>query len=86
MNAISIVDLAREIDRWIVRPSGLRLLQPLDLRVSNASYANLTRLRARREPEPATGEFYPHILLRFRGSVFTSVCLVMEKEMRGLGR
>lgn len=70
---------ARELDRWIVRPSGLNLLQPLDRTVSAASYENVTRLRTGREPEPATGRFYPHVLLEFRRSLFTSVCLVMEK-------
>jgi SAM-dependent methyltransferase len=70
---------ARELDRWIVRPSGLNLLQPLDRTVSAASYENVTRLRTGREPEPATGNFYPHVLLEFRRSLFTSVCLVLEK-------
>jgi SAM-dependent methyltransferase len=70
---------ARELERSIVRPSGLKLLQPLDRTVSAASYENVTRLRAGREPEPATGSFYPHVLLEFRRSLFTSVCLVMEK-------
>lgn len=70
---------ARELDRWIVRPSGLNLLQPLDRTVSAASYENVTRLRTGREPEPATGSFYPHVLLEFRRSLFTSVCLVLEK-------
>jgi SAM-dependent methyltransferase len=71
---------ARELERWIVRPSGLDLLQPLDRSMSGASYENVARLRPGREPEPATGSFYPHVLLKFRGSVFTSVCLVMEKR------
>ena len=76
---------ASELERWIVRPSGLTLLQPLDTSISAASYENVARLRPGREPEPATGSFYPHVLLRFRGSLFTSVCLAMQKPMRGLG-
>jgi SAM-dependent methyltransferase len=68
-----------EIGRWIVKPSGLRLLQPLDRRISRSSYDNIAKLHSRRVPEPASGSFYPHILLRFRGSLFTSVCLVLEK-------
>ena len=76
---------ARELERDIVGPSGLTLLQPLDRSISAASYENVARLRPGREPEPATGSFYPHVLLRFRGSVFTSVCLAMQKPMRGLG-
>ena len=76
---------ARELERWIVRPSGLQLLQPLDRSISAASYENVARLTPGRDPEPATGSFYPHVLLRFRGSVFTSVCLALQKPMRGLG-
>jgi SAM-dependent methyltransferase len=71
---------ARELERWIVRPSGLALLQPLDRSMSAASYENVAQLRKGRDPEPATGSFYPHVLLRFRGSVFTSVCLVLQKR------
>jgi SAM-dependent methyltransferase len=71
---------ARELSCWIVGPSGLELLQPLDTSISPASYDNLTRVRPGRDPEPATGSFYPHVLLQFRGSVFTSVCLVLRKE------
>jgi hypothetical protein len=69
----------RELERWIVRPSELVLLQPLDTSISPRSYENLTRLRPGREPAPASGSFYPHVLLSFRGSAFTSVCLVMQK-------
>jgi SAM-dependent methyltransferase len=69
-----------ELERWIVRPSGLGLLQPLDTSMSSRSYENVTRLRPGREPQPASGSFYPHVLLSFRGSVFTSVCLVMQKR------
>jgi SAM-dependent methyltransferase len=70
----------RELERWIVAPSGLDLLQPLDGSVSARSYENLTRVRPGRDPEPATGSFYPHVLLGFRGSVYTSVCLVLQKH------
>jgi SAM-dependent methyltransferase len=71
---------ARELSRWIVKPSGLSLMQRLDRSVSARSYENIAHLRAGREPEPATGSFYPHVLLEFRGSVFTSVCLALEKR------
>jgi SAM-dependent methyltransferase len=71
---------AGELERWIVRPSGLELVQPLDRSMSAASYDNIATLRPGREPEPATGSFYPHVLLKFRGSVFTSVCLALRKR------
>ena len=70
---------AREIERWIVEPSGLRLLQPLDRSVSAGSYDNVALLRPGLEPVPRSGSLYPHVLLRFRGSVFTSACLVLRK-------
>ena len=69
-----------ELERWIVHPSGLELVQPLDRSMSAASYDNIAVLRPGREPEPATGSFYPHVLLKFRGSVFTSVCLALRKR------
>jgi SAM-dependent methyltransferase len=71
---------AGEIERWILRPSGLSLLQPLDRSMSARNYENVARLRSGHAPEPASGSFYPHVLLEFRGSVFTSVCLVLEKR------
>ena len=74
---------ARELERWIVRPSGLESLQPLDRSVSARTYENIAQLRPGREPAPATGSHYPHVLLRFRGSVFTSVCLVLRKPAAG---
>lgn len=73
---------ARELERSIIRPSGLTLLQPLETSISARSHENVARLRPGREPEPATGSFFPHVLLEFRRSRFTSVCLVMEKPRR----
>ena len=70
----------RELDRLIVRPSGLRLLQPLDLAVSPESWDNLTRIREDGSTEPATGETYPHVLLQASRSVFTSVLLALRKD------
>ncbi|HEY1359797.1 MAG TPA: class I SAM-dependent methyltransferase [Thermoleophilaceae bacterium] len=70
---------ADEIEAQIVEPSGLRMLQPLDMSLSERSWDNLTRLRPGREPEPRTGSFHPHVLLRFRQSTFTSACVVLEK-------
>jgi SAM-dependent methyltransferase len=69
----------RELERLIVRPSGLRLVQPLHLDLSRESWDNVTRIREDGSTEPATGEQYPHILLRSSRSVFTSVFLALEK-------
>ena len=70
---------ARQIDRCIVRASGLESLQPLDTAVSAASWDNVARVRPGRPPEPRTGAYFPHILVQFRHSVHTSACVVMRK-------
>ena len=69
----------RELLSRIVRPSGLRLMQPLDLSLSAESWENLTRSMAGGGLEPASGEYYPHVLLQSDRSVFTSVGLPLEK-------
>ena len=70
---------ARELRTRIVRPSGLELVQPLDLSLSEESWRNLTVTHGDGRLEPATGDFYPHILLKSGRSVFTSVCLPLRK-------
>jgi SAM-dependent methyltransferase len=70
---------ARELGTRIVAPSGLRLMQPLDLSLSPASWGNLTRSLPEGRLEPRTGEYWPHVLLQADRSVFTSVCLPLEK-------
>ena len=70
---------ARELERLILRPSGLRLLQPLDTRVSAESWENLTRVNDDGSIDPASGEIYPHVLLGASRSVFTSVALPLGK-------
>lgn len=69
----------RELIARIVRPSGLRLLQPVDSSVSSGAWRNLTRSLPGGRLEPATGEHWPHILLQSYRSVYTSVCLVLQK-------
>lgn len=74
----------RELRAWIVRPSGLRLMQPLDRSVSADSWANVTVQRGPQGTtlEPASGDYYPHVLMRIDRSVFTSVALALEKPGR----
>jgi len=72
----------RELLSRIVRPSGLRLMQPLDTSLSAESWQNLCLLvppPPEVRLEPATGEYFPHVLLQASRSVFTSVCLALEK-------
>jgi SAM-dependent methyltransferase len=70
---------ARELRTRIVAPSGLELLQPVDLSLSPESWENLTATHGDGTLSPATGEFYPHVLLQSGRSVFTSVCLPLQK-------
>ena len=68
----------RELERLIVRPSGLELMQPLDLELPAASRVNVTRtdedgLR------PESGDYWPHVLLKADHSLFTSVALPLVK-------
>ena len=69
----------RELRSRIVRPSGLQLMQPLDLSLSDESWDNLTVTHGDGRLDPATGEFYPHVLLKAGRSVFTSVCLPLQR-------
>lgn len=70
---------ADELDRAIVKPSGLELIQPLDTTISPESWENLTRLGPDASLEPACGSYYPHVLLQAKRSVFTSVALAFRK-------
>ena len=68
-----------EIERYIVRPSGLTLMQSPDRRVSEASWSNVTTIGADGSVTSTTGSFWPQILLSFRGSVYTSLALALVK-------
>jgi SAM-dependent methyltransferase len=69
----------RELRTRIVAPSGLDLVQQLDLSLSPESWDNLTVTHPDGSLDPATGDFYPHVLLKSGRSVFTSVCLPLRK-------
>jgi SAM-dependent methyltransferase len=70
----------RELARLIVEPSGLELMQPLDLTLSAESWRNLTRTDAD-GLHPASGDYWPHVLLQAGRSVFTSVALPLRKPI-----
>jgi SAM-dependent methyltransferase len=69
----------RELERRIVRPSGLTMMQPLSLDVSADSWNNVTTIDPSGQLSSRTGDLYPMILLRVDRSVFTSACLVLTK-------
>ncbi|HWF24646.1 MAG TPA: class I SAM-dependent methyltransferase [Solirubrobacteraceae bacterium] len=77
--ALADVFTPRELTKEIVRPSGLRLIQPLDTTMSRASWDNLTRCAPDGQLVPRSGHKYPMVLMQLRRSVFTSVCLILEK-------
>lgn len=70
---------AGELERRIVAPSGLDLVQPLDTSLSERSWENLTVLRGDGSLEPASGSYFPHVLVRVSRSIFTSVSLCLRK-------
>jgi SAM-dependent methyltransferase len=70
-----------EIERYIVRPTGLKLAQPLDTHISPESYTNLTHWVGTGELHPATGARWPHILLKAQGAPWTSAFLALSKPM-----
>lgn len=76
---VSEVFTPRELMKRVVAPSGLELMQPLDLSLSPETWENLTTSLPGGGLEPASGQFYPHLLLRSDRSVFTSACLPLRK-------
>ncbi len=70
---------AREAQSWIVRGSGLELLQPLDRRVSRESWENLVHFGGDGVLRPRTGRDWPHILLEAYGAPWTSVALALRR-------
>jgi len=73
---------ARELRRDVVRPTGLHLVQPLDVRVSPETFDNLIHWKGAGELTPLSGDPYPHILLRGYGSPWTSAFLAFHKPLR----
>jgi SAM-dependent methyltransferase len=79
--SIGDVFTPRELRRRIVGPSGLELMQPVDLTLSEASRANPFSIEPDGSVRSATGEPYPHVLMRTHLSTFTSVCLPLRKPL-----
>lgn len=69
----------RELRSRIVEPSGLELVQPMDLTLSQESRGNVIRAIGGRF-EPATGREWPHVLLQAHGAPWTSIALAMRKS------
>jgi SAM-dependent methyltransferase len=69
-----------ELERLIVRPSGLELMQPLDLTLPRSSIVNVTRTDEQ-GLHPASGHYWPHVVLQADHSLFTSVALPLRKPL-----
>jgi len=69
----------RELQRDIIGPSGLRLVQPLSLEQSPESLHNVIRWGTDGELDPAIAASRPHIVLRGFGAPWTSVFLALRK-------
>jgi SAM-dependent methyltransferase len=70
-----------ELRDLIVAPSGLELMQPLQMGVSGGTWANLTRTEGTEgRLTPRSGAFHPHLLLQADRSVYTSVALPLRKR------
>jgi ubiquinone/menaquinone biosynthesis C-methylase UbiE len=75
-----------ELERLIVRPSGLELVQPFDRFVSHETWDNVQSWVGG-ELRPATGDRCPHVILELRSSrlpltycaPWTSVALALQK-------
>jgi len=65
--------LPDEIDRYLVRPSGLRLVEPIDFTISRQLVDKPVDLS-----RDFTG-IYPHVVLKAGAVVFTSILMFLQK-------
>lgn len=68
-----------EIERYIVRASGLEPAQPLDTHISPESFQNLISWTGAGDLRPATDKQWPHILLQAQGAPWTSAFMALRK-------
>jgi SAM-dependent methyltransferase len=68
----------RELELRIVRPSGLRLMQPLELDLSPETFENVVQLDGGHGDGGAAAR-YPHILVKAHGAPWTSVALALQR-------
>jgi SAM-dependent methyltransferase len=68
-----------ELDRYLVKPSGLELMQPIDFSLSPESWDNKVSSLPDGTIVSRTGNKYPLIMVGVSRSEFTSVCLPLVK-------
>jgi SAM-dependent methyltransferase len=71
----------RDLQRDVIAPTGLQPVQPLDQTLSPSTYDNLITWIGQ-DMRPATGNDYPHILLKGHGAPWTSAFLAFQKPAR----
>jgi SAM-dependent methyltransferase len=69
----------RELQRDIIGPSGLQLVQPLNLELSPETFANVIRYGQDGPVDPAQEASRPQIVLQAHGAPWTSMCLALRK-------
>ena len=71
----------RELQRDVIAPTGLEPVQPIDYTLSPSTYDNLITWVGD-DMRPASGNEYPHILLKGHGSPWTSAFIAFQKPAR----
>lgn len=75
-----------EIDRDIVSPlaaSGVGLTEPINFAIAPENFDNVILMSDAVEPTSAAGQAYPHIVLKYFGSPWTSIFLAFQREGNG---
>lgn len=70
----------RTLQRDVVSPSGLELVQPMSFTLSRASLDNVQTIRLDGRVASRTGEPYPHVTVRAFGATWTSACVPLVKR------
>jgi SAM-dependent methyltransferase len=71
----------KEIERYVVKATGLSLVQPLDLTISPATHESVLHwVEDGSELRAADGSQFPHILLQGHGAPWTSAFLAFRKS------
>jgi len=68
-----------EVREQIIEPSGLELMQDIDLSVGEGGRSNVQMIQPDGTAQSESGESYPHIVVGALGSRWTSVCLPLVK-------
>jgi SAM-dependent methyltransferase len=69
----------RDLQCYVIDASRLQLMQSVDTSISDDTWSNMTITHAGGRYTTTSGNELPHILLQGGRSVFTSVCLALQK-------